>query len=67
MTDRIEPIVRLPIDPERIIRLTEPRLVGGIRVKTTIYVVEEMDLSNRQTVTVLTAPLHAVVEVKVIE
>ena len=69
MPERIEPVVRIPVDPEHVTNLLPgAKLVfGGVRVKTTIYVVVEVDLSNRQMVETITIPEHEHVEIRTVE
>lgn len=63
MTEPIIPVIRLPVRPEDVVRLdTGGIALGGVRIRTTIYVVQEPDMpGGNQTVTTLVAPLHATV------
>jgi hypothetical protein len=70
MAEPIIPFVRIPVDPASVQRLNigERITIGGIRQKTTVYVVTEPDIpGGRQTVVAITTPAHAKIELRLVE
>lgn len=67
MSEPIVPIIRLPVRPENVIQLDHdhPLRVGGVRQRTTIYIVTEADMPGaNQNVATVTVPVHATVELR---
>ena len=67
----MNPNIKLDIDPHRVLGLGMGQSVvaGGVRVKTTIYVVEEPDIVGATTssVTVFSVEKNQKVELRIVE
>lgn len=69
MTEPIIPVIRLPVRPESVMRLDAAGIsVGGVRMRTTIYIVQEADMPGaNQAVTTVVVPTDTKIELRIVE